>query len=281
LNNPIQGVHVKFATVENDARVRIEWEKSKEPDFKEYELYRFPRNGVAGKIPFTYSTDTIGKDSSFNVDLESWCYSIIVTDKCGHTSKQSNQACNVIINGSANGRPNYSFDLYWQNYQDWAYGVQEWNLERQYATNPWTLVANTGKNRKQRDSLLDYDWGGYWYRVTATEQLKGQNRQPYQSQSNWIYLVQPPELWVPNAFTPNENGLNDVWGTVPVFVRNYNMKVYNRWGQKVWESTAKKLQWDGTVDGKLAEDGVFAWYVVFDGWNEKTYRMKGTVTVIH
>jgi len=281
LNNPITGVRMKFATVENDKRVKIEWEKSQEPDFKEYELYKFERSGSPGKVQFAYSKDTFFRDSSFNVDNESWCYSIVVTDKCGHASNQSNKGCNVIINGTATGRPEYYFDLKWQDYEDWGQGVKDWTLERQYASNPWTMLANTGANQNYKDDKLDFDWGGYWYRVTATEYLKSPYRAPYQSQSNWIYLYQPPELWVPNAFTPNENGMNDVWGTVPVFVRNYNMKVYNRWGQKVWESTAKKLQWDGTVDGKLAEDGVFAWYVQFDGWDDKKYTMKGTVTVIH
>lgn len=281
LNNPINGVHVKFATVENDKRVKLEWEMSHEPDFKEYEVYRYPRGGSAGKIPYLYSTDTSILDSMLNVDAESMCYAIVVTDKCGHASIPSNQGCNVVIGGSATGRPQYYFDLSWQDYLDWQNGVQDWTLERQYASNPWSVVANTGQSRVARDNKLDYDWGGYWYRVTATESLKGQARPAYTSQSNWIYLYQPPELWVPNAFTADGNGINDVWGTVPVFVRNYNMKVYNRWGQKVWESDAKKRQWDGTVNGKLAEDGVFAWYVVFDGWDDKTYTMSGTVTIIH
>jgi hypothetical protein len=59
------------------------------------------------------------------------------------------------------------------------------------------------------------------------------------------------------------------------------MRVYDRWGQKVWESTDKKRQWDGKVNEREAQDGVFAWYVIFDGWDNKTYKMKGTVTVIH
>lgn len=281
LNNPINGVEVKFATVENDKRVKVSWQKSQEPDFKEYEIYRYKRGTTPGKLPIAYLTDSTFYDSSFDVDVESNCYSVIVTDKCGHASFQSNKACNVVIGGKATGRPDYYFDLAWQDYEDWPGGVAEWNLERQYDTKPWTLIANAGLNRTYRDAKLDYDWGGYWYRVTATEQVSNTSRAPYQSQSNWTYLYQPPELWVPNAFTANDNGINDIWGTVPVFVRNYNMKVYNRWGQKVWESDAKKRQWDGYIDGKLAEDGVFAWYVVFDGWDDKTYTMKGTVTIIH
>jgi gliding motility-associated-like protein len=187
----------------------------------------------------------------------------------------------VVLQGSATGRPLYYFDLNWQEYQTWNNGVLNWFVERNYANNPWTTIGTTGMNRNFRDDKLDFDWGGYWYRVTAIENMQGVGRSPYASQSNWIYLYQPPELWVPNAFTRNEDNLNDVWGTVPVFVRNYHMRVYDRWGQKVWESTDKKRQWDGKVNEREAQDGVFAWYVIFDGWDNKTYKMKGTVTVIH
>jgi gliding motility-associated-like protein len=185
------------------------------------------------------------------------------------------------LSGTATGRPQYHFDLTWQDYLTWINGVDYWTIERQYGTNPWSVIPSSGKVRMTRDANLDFDWGGYWYRVTANGFSPDPSKKPYSSQSNWIYLYQPPELWVPNAFTRNDDNLNDVWGTVPVFVRSYHMRVYDRWGQKIWESNNKKQQWDGKIDGNDAPDGVYAWYVVFDGWDDKTYRTKGTVTVLH
>jgi gliding motility-associated-like protein len=133
-----------------------------------------------------------------------------------------------------------------------------------------------------RDADLDYDWGGYWYRVKGIEQVSlGKTNYNATTESNWIYLIQPPEVWVPDAFTVNQDNLNDVWGTVPVFARQYSMKVYNRWGQKIWESSNKKTQWDGTVNGKPAPDGVYAWLLTFDGWNDKEYQKTGTVLILH
>lgn len=282
LNNPIPGVEVLTATVENDRRVKVNWTKTDDPDFYNYEIYRYDRNSTAEDVPFAYTTDTFFYDSSFNVDNRSYCYAIRVTDKCGHISSLSNPGCNVVIRGSAVGRPEYYFTLNWQDYQGWAQGVNSWELERKYRDVPWTVIANTStNNRSEIDRKLDFDWGGYWYRVTATEENKSNNRLPQKSESNWIYLYQPPELYVPSGITVNGDNLNDVWGTVPVFVRTYSMKVYNRWGEKIWESDDKKKQWDGTVNGQQVRDGVFAWYVIFDGWDDKTYKMTGTVTIIH
>lgn len=281
LNNPIEGVRLKFATVEEDRRVKIAWEMSNEPDFLEFEVYRFPRGESVGKNPYRITRDTVLLDSGFNVDQVSNCYMIVVADQCGHYSDTSNRGCNVVIKGSATGKPLYFFDLNWQQYLGWKQGTAQWELERKYGNYPWTNVTYTNGDLFAKDKNLDFDWGGYWYRVTATEFVKGQNHTPSKSESNWIYLIQPPEVYVPTGITSNGDNLNDVWGTVPVFVREYDMKVYNRWGQKVWESTDKKRQWDGTVNGVLAQDGVFAWHVNFRGWDDKTYRISGTVTIIH
>lgn len=281
LNSPITPVAIKFATVELDKRVRVEWNMSQEQDFKEFEIYKYPRGGSRGNTPVHYTTDTSFVDSALNVDLESFCYTAIVVDKCSHISVPGGEACNVVLSGTATGRPQYHFDLTWQTYETWSGGVMNWMVERQYAANPWTVIGNTSIVREFRDDQPDYDWGGYWFRVTATENLQVSGRQAYNSQSNWIYLYHPPELWVPNAFTRNNDNLNDSWGTVPLFVRNYHMRVYDRWGQKVWESQDKKRQWNGEVNSRPAQDGVYAWYVIFDGWDNKTYRMKGTVTVLH
>jgi gliding motility-associated-like protein len=94
-------------------------------------------------------------------------------------------------------------------------------------------------------------------------------------------LIQPPEVWVPDAFTVNGDGINENWGTFPLFVRKYSMKVYDRWGKKIWESTAKKQQWDGMYNEKQVPDGVYAWLLTFEGWDNETYQKTGTVLVIH
>lgn len=281
LNNFIEPVDIIHATVFEDKRVDVRWEKSVEPDFKEFEVYKYPKNGSIPNLPNFITKDTILSDSSFNVDKQSFCYRVMVVDKCGHVSKLSNQGCNVVINGNAVGAPKYYFNLNWDDYSAWDSGVDYWILERQYASNPFTPIFSTNQNRFFTDVNLDYDWGGYWYRAIAYEKPNFEKNRIAKSESNWIYLFQPPEVWVPDAFTVNNDYLNEVWGTVPIFVRKYSMKVYDRWGQKIWESSDKKKQWDGTIDGKQVPDGVYAWLLNFDGWNDKSYQKTGTVMIIH
>jgi gliding motility-associated-like protein len=257
---------------------------SKEPEFKDFEIYRY-KKGILSKpgMPFMITKDTFLRDSSFDVDAESYCYEIIVTDKCGHISNASNPGCNVVIKGNSKYWPDPYFDLEWDDYRGWENGVSSWILERKHEGNTnFGFLGSIGNNRTYRDQNLDYDWGGYSFRVIGREAVQsGQIDYNATTESNWIYLIQPPEVWVPDAFTVNDDGINENWGTFPLFVKNYSMKVYYRWGNKIWESTAKKQQWDGLYNGKQVPDGVYAWLLTFDGWSEGVFQKTGTVLVVH
>ncbi len=280
LNTPIKGVELFTTTIQLDKLAEIRWERSKEPDFKEFELYRYKRGETPGKLPFAITQDTFYRDSTFNPDVESYCYSILVTDQCGHISNLSNEGCNVVLEGSVIGAPNYAFPIWWMNYQGWSDGVKNWDVERRDDGHPFSAIETGFINRSLVDKNLDYDWGGYWYRVRAFRNKPGDVSQ-ISSESNWIYLYQKPEVWVPTGITRNKDGLNDVWGTFPVFVREYTMLVYDRWGNILWESTNKKKQWDATIFDRDLPDGVYAWKVDFWGWDDKKYTKTGTVTVLH
>jgi gliding motility-associated-like protein len=280
LNTPITGVPLYTTTIVDDRYAEIRWAKSDEPDFKEFELYRVPRGGKFGSVPLAILTDTFYRDSSFDVDNISNCYQIMVVDQCGHVSKGSNEGCNVVIGGTATEAPYYYFDLNWQDYQGWSDGVKDWKLERKDDDHPFITIAPSLILRDYRDNQLDYDYGGYMYRVTAQRNAVKVPEQSY-SESNWIYLIQPPEVWVPSGITKNGDGRNEVWGTFPLFVKEYDMKVFNRYGEKIWESANKKFQWDCIYQNEDIPDGVYAWYLEFKGWDKKTYRKTGTVTVLH
>jgi gliding motility-associated-like protein len=113
--------------------------------------------------------------------------------------------------------------------------------------------------------------------VVAHESFKGNLAT---SRSNSIYLIQPPLLHVPNAFTKNQDLLNETWGFVPVFVKTYHMQVYNRWGEKVFDSIDKHQDWDGNYLEETKGIEVFIWQVTYTGWDRSSHYQKGTVTVI-
>ncbi|MBT8326192.1 MAG: gliding motility-associated C-terminal domain-containing protein [Bacteroidia bacterium] len=282
---PVEATYLKTVTVEGD-HLKIVWLKSKEADFGHYELYK----GVRGKLPLTYITsfenlnDTIFVDEDVDINNVSYCYEIRVSDDCGHLSKLSNIGCSMVIKGiSLNNEdevPRFKFDLDWDEYVLWAGSVKEYELIRSVDTGSLRPIVRVNHPTiDYRDSDLDYDWGGYWYSVVAYEGDGGYNAT---SRSNDIYLIQPPLVFVPNAFTPhNIDNINDNFGWSDVFVRDFEMRIFNRWGEKVYQSTDKNDTWSGdSKNTGLKESGVFVWIVTYKGWDDKRYIKKGTVTLL-
>jgi gliding motility-associated-like protein len=88
-------------------------------------------------------------------------------------------------------------------------------------------------------------------------------------------------LYVPTAFTPNGDGVNDIFKVqFGEGITQFEMSIYNRWGQRVFYSTDKKKGWDGRISGKL-QTGVYLWIIRYkEAANNLKPLMKGTVVVI-
>lgn len=84
-----------------------------------------------------------------------------------------------------------------------------------------------------------------------------------------------------NAFSPNGDGLNDYFEVKTVAVSKYNIKVYNRWGQIIFESDNVEKHWDGKVKGELVPAGSYIYHVIITNMVGETTEKRGTVNVIH
>lgn len=87
---------------------------------------------------------------------------------------------------------------------------------------------------------------------------------------------------VPSAFTPNNDGLNDFfWPHNAIKADNYEFKVFNRWGQLVFQTRNWQSKWDGRVNGELQTTGVYVWMLRYTNRdNGNPVFQKGTVTLI-
>jgi gliding motility-associated-like protein len=87
------------------------------------------------------------------------------------------------------------------------------------------------------------------------------------------------KLFIPTAFTPNNDGLNDTWEIITFETYpNATVDVYNRWGQKVYSGTGNKYQpWDGRYQGQIVSPGT---YVYFIRLNKTAAVIKGVVNVV-
>ncbi|HQW02504.1 MAG TPA: gliding motility-associated C-terminal domain-containing protein, partial [Saprospiraceae bacterium] len=89
------------------------------------------------------------------------------------------------------------------------------------------------------------------------------------------------DIFIPNAFTPNTSGVNDVLFVRSNFIATMELVIYNRWGEKVFSTTDQSIGWDGTYKGQLLSPDVFGYYLTVMCPNEETYTKKGNITLLH
>lgn len=87
-------------------------------------------------------------------------------------------------------------------------------------------------------------------------------------------------VYIPNAFTPNGDGINDIFSAKGYYIDKFNMDIYDRWGELVFSSNDISKGWDGTIKGKLAENSVYVWKAVIMDAQHKRHEMTGSVTLI-
>ncbi|MFH0894473.1 MAG: choice-of-anchor L domain-containing protein [Bacteroidota bacterium] len=101
--------------------------------------------------------------------------------------------------------------------------------------------------------------------------------------ARYILLVKEDyAIWVPNAFTPDADGMNDLFGPKGVGwdVPEYNFYVYNRWGEILYHTTNVNHQWDGKYKGRDIEGGVYVWLVLIKEKDGKNRKYSGHVTLL-
>ncbi len=99
-----------------------------------------------------------------------------------------------------------------------------------------------------------------------------------------IVMVEPYVMYVPNTFTPDGNGYNQIFK--PVFppgymIADFNMMIFNRWGEVIFESRDIDFGWDGTYNGRACQDGTYTWKIqVTDGMRNQRHQYVGHVNII-
>jgi len=89
-----------------------------------------------------------------------------------------------------------------------------------------------------------------------------------------------PYVYIPNAFTPNSDGINDI-----LYVRGFHIErmwliIYNRWGEKVFETRNQKEGWDGTYKNESATGDVFGYYLEVECIGNESNIFKGNITIL-
>ena len=98
--------------------------------------------------------------------------------------------------------------------------------------------------------------------------------------SHEIHVYIPQTLFIPNSFTPDDDGLDDIFLAKGMGITSFYMKILDRWGENIFESHDLLVGWDGTYKGKIAQVGVFAYTIEVVWYTGRTFVKSGSVTLI-
>ncbi len=211
-----------------------------------------------------------------NTDENPFDYQVEAKDQCSVT-KVSDIHTNVWLWGSKAEDP-YAVNMQFTPYLGFKNGVSKYKLFR--------LTSEQIGGYQPYDSFVQCDDIYYKNGLDAYKQCykilsyeNGGNSQ--QSWSNEVCFNFSPTIYIPNAFTPNYDGQNDKFKITAGAIKTFDLKIFNRWGEKLWESSDFNADgWDAIYKEKPVQLGVYFYAITFTDFRDKLYKLNGTVHVI-
>ena len=137
---------------------------------------------------------------------------------------------------------------------------------------PDNYLWSTGVNAP---SITTTDEGMYWLQIS-------EGTCKVRDTINVIGGYESSLLWMPNTFTPNDDQLNEIFKPLGTDITSFDMKIYNRWGEKIFETTDSNQGWNGMYKGQMAECATYVWLIHYSTSCSKNTIIKksGQVTII-
>ncbi len=250
-------VHVSNASIENGL-AKIKWDGVNGAVV--YNIFKDNRLLITTKNHFYTDQSIYDKDA---------VYYVKGLDSCGSLSSFGRVGKPIFLKGKMsenNSDARLQFSQYWQ----WKKNKIEYKIEKQIL-NDWVEVNSQTSNNDFADAQTLINGSlNICYRIKAFE-LSNPNTVTF---SNVICLDYFPAIYIPNAFSPNNDGVNDIFEIKNLGITYYKIKIYNRWGQLIFEGM------NNSWNGEEAADGIYMAIVEYGTSFGIRRFTKSTITLI-
>jgi gliding motility-associated-like protein len=229
------------------------------------ELWALAGGGEGG---FTYlweTTGSVGNELFLSNMINSGTYTVIATDQCGKTIEDE-----VFVEV----RPleaGFAATLLSENeYQFTAMPSPECDD----CVYMWDLGDGTTSTEESFIHLFD-GMGSYTVWHTVVNGIGC-------TDNAFFTVVSPPQIYIPNTFTPNNDGINDVFAVVGSSVMEFELNIFNRWGEVVFSTNDITKVWMGDFKGTgqhFVPDGVYSYVAKIKGFNSDAFEKVGNITL--
>ncbi len=220
----------------------------------------------------TATTDTLYIDNTISPDATAYEYRVSTLNLCGDRIYSSPHTSSL-LKGVKTGA--FTMNISFSDYQGFAGGISKYELYRALPGTSGFQLYQTYPSSSTDNFTNGQDNYQQIFRIKVYE--LGGNRVSW---SNDIVINFEPVVFIPDAFTPNQNGLNDVFLPYTGGLKTFHLSIYNRWGEKVFESNDASQGWDGYVGGKMAMEGIYVYDFRYSDFKDKRYQNTGTLHLI-
>lgn len=140
----------------------------------------------------------------------------------------------------------------------------------------WFFFNNDEPVRKTMHQSYFFDKAGTYPIALVTKNQWGCTDTVVKS----ITVAEDFQIYVPNAFTPDGDQLNDVFLPIAHGIKLYQLEIYNRWGERLFVTKDLQEGWDGYYKGELCKGDVYTWKISSSSWSGKQEQKTGTVVLI-
>ena len=280
-------VYANYATIEN-SYIKLEYTIDDSAEVQNYRLMR--ADSLTGNyIPLkTYTnwpfSSLTYKDNTANLD-KIYYYRLDAIDPCGNILLSSNEAKNIEINVTSNS--DFSPVITWDRYQDWAGGDVEYKVYRIINNDVKQIHSTFTGLGYYKDEIPQEDISKITGKVCyMVEAIEGDNN-PYgikaHSKSTIKCMEQESCVVMPNAFTPNNDKINDIFKPLAIFIstENYYFKIYNRWGECIFSTTDPTEGWVGRdKNNRISPENVYFYILQYQDFYGEIFHMSGEVTLL-
>ncbi|WP_299454515.1 T9SS type B sorting domain-containing protein [uncultured Microscilla sp.] len=256
------------STVEQDNSIRVFWDIETFPRITEYLV---SRTDTTLRLS---TTELQAIDVNLDADNNQYFYKIFYTNQCGNSSARSLITSPVLLKASSITAK--SVQLQWTHYLNAEQRFSNYELEKLEEDGTVYQTVPLTTDTTYTDTQQDLERQVLRYRV-KTYINPATNLVSY---SNIVEVKRKFKIFVPNAFTPNGDGLNDTFEPKAIFVKSFNMTVYNRLGKVVYRSQDITQGWDGNFNGKEATSDVYIYTIEMTDLLGNDFKTKGTFTLI-
>ncbi|MCB9262408.1 MAG: gliding motility-associated C-terminal domain-containing protein [Flavobacteriales bacterium] len=225
----------------------------------------------------TITQNLFFEDSLVDVQANSYTYTVAAQNQCYEKSANSNLGKTILLTGNEGGNNELSI-MEWTAYETWPQGVQNYTVQVQQTDGSFVNVASLGDgslNYTDNDFLASAISGLQTHKCYRIEATSTENNSII-SHSNVLCVPYKPVLFIPNAFSPNGDGLNDVYQPLALGMDSFEMQCYNRWGELVFSGK----QWNGTLNQKPAPLGAYTVFILVKTNESKWVREQRVVSLV-